>query len=68
MPLPLSQDLLLHEIRGSIAALTKWEQAVAAGIPIGEEEKLELLLFQLRGDLVVCSGKLSTLADVVGGQ
>lgn len=68
MPLPLSQDVLIHEIRGAIAALSKWEKLLSEGIPMADDEKLDVVLFQLRGDLMVCSGKLSSLADVVGGQ
>lgn len=68
MPIPLSQDLLVHELRGVIAALTKWEKTFAEGIAGADDEKMGVVLFQLHGDLMVCSGKLSSLADVVGGQ
>ena len=69
MTLPLSTTLILSEIESAMAILARWKQRIENGVPVidlhAPDEALHDFLRELCGELVVVSGKCTTLTEVL---
>ena len=67
--LKVQPDTLRDEISQVVAILTKWSESLGMGIPGDElpadETNAEIYQVQLRGELMLCSERLASLADVL---
>ena len=69
-PLPITPDVLHNELETARAILDKWTQIVNNGLPgidtPAPQEALDQLIWQMRGELQIVSGRCDTLVEVLG--
>ena len=70
IPIPVTPELLQHELQGARAILDKWIQQINDGIPgvtipTTSEEAFENWMVQFCGELMVCAGKCETISHIM---
>ncbi len=70
--LSITREVLLDELDAAKAIIDRWHKTIEAGIPVidmpAPEDRLELFVRQLCGELLLVSGKCQSIAEILGND